>query len=130
MKKLVLFLLIGSLMACQNKQTAEENIATINPIAFSEKLVGEEVVVLDVRTEEEYQSGHLEGALQHDYYETESFKSFLEGLDKSKTYMIYCRSGGRSGTALDMMEQMGFAKVYNLDGGITAWKAANLPVTQ
>lgn len=128
MKKLVLFLLVGSMLACQNKQTTEENLVTISPIAFAEKLQEEEVVLLDVRTEEEYQEGHLEGALQHDYYETESFKGFLEGLDKSKTYMIYCRSGGRSGTTLDMMAQMGFSKVYNLNGGITAWKAANLPI--
>lgn len=130
MKKLFLFLLLGTLMACQGQQSTDENLATIAPAVFAEKMQEEGVIVIDVRTEDEFQEGHLEGAMQHDYYETASFKAFLEGLDKSKTYMIYCRSGGRSGTTLDMMAQMGFGKVYNLDGGITAWKAANLPVSQ
>lgn len=128
MKKIVLFLLLGTLWSCDNKQISNENFNTIAPTAFAEKMTEEGMVLIDVRTEDEFEEGHLEGAIQHDYYETESFKAFLAGLDKSKTYMIYCRSGGRSGTTLDMMAQMGFSKVYNLDGGITAWKAAQLPV--
>lgn len=86
------------------------------------------MVLLDVRTVEEFAEGHLEGAMQYDYYETESFKGMLEGLDKSKTYLIYCRSGSRSGNAMSMMQSMGFSSVYNLDGGILAWRAAGLPV--
>lgn len=130
MKKLAVFLLMGALLACEEPTSTQEQVATIAPAAFAEKMQEEGVVLLDVRTEEEFKEGHLEGAMQYDYYETESFKSYLEGLDKSKTYMIYCRSGGRSGTTLDMMAQMGFDKVYNLDGGINAWKAAAMPVSK
>lgn len=130
MKKLAVLLLLSTLLACENQSPTNENLATIAPAVFAEKLQEDGVIILDVRTEGEFQEGHVEGALQHDYYETDSFKGFLEGLDKSKTYLIYCRSGGRSGTTLDMMAQMGFDKVYNLDGGFNAWKAANLPVSR
>jgi phage shock protein E len=130
MKKLAVLLLLCTLLACENQSPTNENLATIAPAVFAEKLQEDGVIILDVRTEGEFQEGHVEGALQHDYYETDSFKGFLEGLDKSKTYLIYCRSGGRSGTTLDMMAQMGFDKVYNLDGGFNAWKAANLPVSR
>lgn len=130
MKKLLLFCLFLAAVACQNSPKAGNGLETIAPTAFAEKLASKEMVLLDVRTEEEFKEGHLEGAIQHDYYETESFQRFLAGLDTTKSYLIYCRSGGRSGTVLDMMAQMGFDQVYNLDGGINAWKSAGLPVVR
>lgn len=130
MKKLLLFCLFLAAVACQNSPEAGSGLETIAPTAFAEKVASEEMVLIDVRTEEEFKEGHLEGAIQHDYYETESFQRFLTGLDTSKSYLIYCRSGGRSGTVLDMMAQMGFGQVYNLDGGINAWKSAGLPVVR
>ena len=83
-------------------------------------------VILDVRTPEEYLSGHIENAVNLDYY-SDTFRNDLDKLDKNKTYIIYCRSGGRSGNALNIMKELDFREVYNVLGGITKWKSEGLP---
>jgi len=75
--------------------------------------------LLDVRTPAEYRGGKIPGALNIDIMDN-GFLEAIEGLDKSKTYYVYCRSGGRSGHACHVMAQQGF-KVANLDGGISNW---------
>ncbi|MCK4804048.1 MAG: rhodanese-like domain-containing protein [Spirochaetes bacterium] len=86
-------------------------------------------IILDVRTEPEYKSGHIENAENIDYY-LEGFKDELGELDKNKTYLIYCASGNRSGKALKIMDEMGFQKAYNVLGGIKGWKSKGLPVVE
>jgi phage shock protein E len=80
-----------------------------------------ELVILDVRTPEEYAEGHLPGAILMNYFDAD-FKKRLEILDKDKHYLVYCRSGGRSGKATAMMQELGFYDVLDLEGGIGAWK--------
>ncbi|MEE8374241.1 MAG: rhodanese-like domain-containing protein [Dehalococcoidia bacterium] len=86
-------------------------------------------VLLDVRTSEEYADGHLEGSVLIDYY-SETFSDQLDELDKTKSYVIYCRSGGRSGRAHDIMRNLGFEEVYNVLGGILQWEADGLPIVE
>jgi rhodanese-related sulfurtransferase len=86
-----------------------------------------DLVVLDVRTPEEFAEGHLEGAVLVDFYDAD-FADQLAALDPDVPYLLYCRSGNRSGQALGVMEQLGFTSVANLDGGIVAWSGAGLPV--
>ena len=86
-------------------------------------------VIIDVRTPEEYASGYIEKAINLDYY-SETFADELDKLDKDKTYLIYCRSGNRSGKALDMMAELGFAEVYNMLGGMAQWEAVGLPTVK
>jgi rhodanese-related sulfurtransferase len=62
-----------------------------------------------------------------DYY-SDTFKNELDKLDKNKTYLIYCRTGRRTGLTLDIMEEPGFIEVYNMLGGITQWQAKGYPV--
>lgn len=73
--------------------------------------------VLDVRTPEEFSRGAIEGAINLDIYAPD-FSQELDKLDKDKIYLIYCRSGNRSKTALAMMKQLGFGYVYELNSGI------------
>ena len=61
-----------------------------------------------------------------DYY-SENFREALDELDKSKTYLIYCRSGRRTGETLQMMKELYFTEVYNMLGGINSWKSKGLP---
>lgn len=77
-------------------------------------------VILDIRTPEEYKEGYIEGAEFLDFL-GQDFESGLEKMNKKKTYYVYCRSGKRTIAATEKMKQMGFKKVYMLDGGITAW---------
>jgi rhodanese-related sulfurtransferase len=86
------------------------------------------LVVLDVRTPEEFAEGHLDGATLVDFYDAD-FAEQLAALDRDVPYLVYCRSGNRSGQALQVMEQLGFSSAADVDGGIVAWTGAGLPVT-
>ena len=81
------------------------------------------VMVLDVRTAEEFADGHMPGAINLDI-RGGKFAETLAGLDKSKTYLVHCAVGGRSAKACGQMDGLKFEKVLNLSGGITAWEAA------
>jgi rhodanese-related sulfurtransferase len=79
-----------------------------------------DAVILDVRTKDEFKSGHIAGAENLNVMDS-SFSKKLAVLDKNKSYYVYCRSGGRSGKACSLMTEQGFNKVYNLDRGIMSW---------
>ena len=83
-------------------------------------------VIIDVRTPEEFDAERIENATNIDFY-SEAFRDELNNLDKNKPYLIYCRSGGRSGNALDIMAELNFKEVYNILGGINLWKTEGLP---
>ena len=87
----------------------------------------DELVVLDVRTPEEYAEGHLEGAVLVDFYDAD-FADQLAELDPDVPYLVYCRSGNRSGQTLPLMAQLGFGSASDIDGGILAWADAGLPI--
>ena len=78
-------------------------------------------VILDVRTELEYNEGSIANAINIDIYEGQVFITRLEDLDKSKNYYVYCRSGARSANACELMASLGFENAYNLLGGILEW---------
>jgi len=80
-----------------------------------------QAVLLDVRTPEEFEEGHLPGALNIDIRGYD-FHEQIETLDNTKAYFVYCRSGGRSTAACKFMVSKGFPEVYNLAGGILAWE--------
>jgi rhodanese-related sulfurtransferase len=87
-----------------------------------------DLVVLDVRTPEEFAEGHLEDAVLIDFYDAD-FADQLAALERDVPYLVYCRSGNRSGEAMSMMEELGFTSAVDVDGGIVAWAAAGLSVT-
>lgn len=111
----------------QDKSTSNTVAEDVNVETFQSKMDGAQL--LDVRTPAEWNEGIIEGAIMADFYE-DSFKSELEKLDKEVPVAVYCRSGGRSGSAMDIMKEMGFKEVYNLDGGIGAWNSANKPTVK
>ncbi|AZQ44934.1 rhodanese-like domain-containing protein [Nonlabens ponticola] len=78
-------------------------------------------VILDVRTDEEVADGIIPNSIQLDIYQPQEFMDGINAMDKTKTYYIYCRSGGRSAQACQIMEQAGFERTYNLEGGYSNW---------
>ncbi len=86
-------------------------------------------VIIDVRTLEEFAEEHIENAINLDYY-SETFRDELNNLDRNKTYLIYCRSGRRSGNALNIMAELNFREAYNILGGIIEWNAEGLPTVK
>jgi len=100
--------------------TPEEAAATIADAP-------EDLVILDVRTQEEFDEGHIEGAVMLDFYR-DDFADELATFDRDVPYVLYCRSGNRSEQARQLMEDLGFVSVEDIDGGIVGWQQAGLPV--
>ncbi len=86
-------------------------------------------VIIDVRTPEEFAEEHIENAINIDFY-SETFPDELNIFDKNKIYLIYCRSGRRSASALDIMEELNFREAYNMTGGIIQWQAEGFPTVK
>ncbi len=117
---LVLLFVLASTVTLMAKM---KNINTRKAYELIEERDGDsDFVILDVRTPEEFAEGYVENAVNIDFYE-DVFPDELEGLDRDKTYLIYCRSGSRSGKTFKMMENLGFKDVYNMKGGIESWRA-------
>ena len=77
-------------------------------------------VLLDVRTADEFSGGHIEGAVNIDYYAAD-FKTNIGKLDKTKVYLVYCRTGVRGAASVKIMLDLGFRQTQNMTGGITKW---------
>lgn len=87
-------------------------------------------VIIDIRTAEEHAAGYIRPTHEVMDYYAPDFKERLAKLDKNGKYLIYCRSGRRTGAALQVMGDLGFTGAHDIAGGITAWTAAGLPVTK
>jgi len=106
-----------------------QNTTNVDVVGFEQAIAKGNMQLLDVRTANEYQAGHLSNALLADWNNEAEFKKRIEALDKSKPVYTYCLSGVRSAAATQWLRQQGFT-AYNLTGGINAWKKANKPVEQ
>ena len=87
------------------------------------------LVVLDVRTPEEFAAGHIAGAVELDL-QGETFEADVAELDRTTPYFVYCQSGNRSGQAVAYLQAHGFSSIYELEGGIGAWQTAGLAVVE
>jgi phage shock protein E len=101
----------------------------VSPRQASELSTTEGVTVIDVRTPEEFAEGHIDGATMIDFY-ADTFADEIGALDQDGTYLVYCRSGNRSGQTASLMRQLGFQQVYDLDGGIIAYGQSGLPLVR
>ncbi|MEM7187510.1 MAG: rhodanese-like domain-containing protein [Bacteroidota bacterium] len=120
-----LLLLALAIQSCNNNSTQSE-IEMISPIDVYEAVYGEDSLQLvDVRTAEEYEVSHLKNA-QNICVTSDDFKEKVATLDKQKPVYVYCKKGGRSAEAASILKEMGFTKVYDLQGGITSWQQEGL----
>ncbi|MBN2113759.1 MAG: rhodanese-like domain-containing protein [Acidimicrobiia bacterium] len=108
--------------------TREPVIETISPVEAADLLADPPagLVILDVRTPEEFAAARLADAVNLDFYAT-TFADELAGLDRSVPYLLYCRTDNRSAEVREMMRSLGFLEVHEIDGGIVAWAEAGLP---
>lgn len=122
--QLYLFVITFIIFSC-NGQTSTA-FKTIDVTSYSEKIkTTPNAQILDVRTPEEYATGHIENSDNVDWL-TESFVLKTDKYDKTKPVFVYCKSGGRSAKASEKLAELGFTTVYNLDGGMLKWEAAGL----
>lgn len=121
------FIAISSLLSCAKAQNSDSKL--VSAAAFSDKIKQQsEAIILDVRTPEEFEKGHLPNAININK-NAASFVLEIAALDKEKTYFVYCLSGARSSAAAQILSEQNFKNVYQLQGGILQWRAANLPET-
>ena len=114
--------------ACTNGQT-QNSKSSLSATEFSEKIKELSTApIVDVRTPEEFLSGHIQNA-KNINWNGNDFDKQISNLDKSKPVFVYCLSGGRSSSAANQMRSEGFKEVYELNGGMMKWRAANLPET-
>jgi rhodanese-related sulfurtransferase len=109
------------LSACQAQGVKPTKL---DPNNFESKLNStKEKILVDVRTSDEFEEGHLENAVLIDFL-GDDFKTKVAKLDKAKPVFVYCGTGRRSGNASKIFIELGFTQVFDLDGGINAWADA------
>ena len=129
MKKYILFaILVFGISKPGYSQIFEDLTALQCDSLISANQSNPDFVILDVRRPSEYIPVHLTAAINRNYYDSD-FELQLDSLSRHKKYLIHCASGSRSGKTHDIMFDMGFYEVYNMVGGINAWKNNALPVT-
>ncbi len=124
-------LLLGT--GCTPAPPADAGFVQVSP-AEAQALIKDrsddpDFVILDVRNPDEFAAGRIAGAVNACFL-CDNFDGEIATLDKSKTYLLYCRSDNRSVTAAAQMSLEGFADVYDLAGGIKEWQARGLPVVE
>jgi rhodanese-related sulfurtransferase len=113
-----------TLTGCSSGTSATEKLGIEE---FAEKITDTSITVLDVRTPMEFAQGHIDRAVNIDF-QGDNFEKEVLDLDKDAPIAIYCRSGNRSSQAVKVMEKLGFTNLYDMDGGVIDWAAANKPL--
>ena len=121
-----LFILAGLTLYAQDKAREMVTVQELKKIVDD---LPKNVVILDVRTEKEFDEGNIKHSENVNYL-SPSFEKIMQGKDKSKTYYVYCFSGGRSAQATTKMKAMGFKNVIDVDKGIRAWTQAGYPLNK
>lgn len=134
----LLVALLATLTACGGAAPASEAEANTTTATVTEpQLISpqdyqsqfaesdQDYVLLDVRTPEEFQAGHISGAVN---ISVQTLAQRLNEVPTDKPVVVYCRSGNRSNTATSILDNAGYTNVYDIDGGTIAWTASGLPL--
>lgn len=127
--QVTLMMLAGTLMlaSCQGQGVKSQKLS---PDSYEAKLSSlKDKILIDVRTPDEYNAGHLTNATLINIYD-DTFKTQISKLDKTKPVFVYCKAGTRSAKAADALLQLGFTQVYDLEGGFIAWVGANKKISK
>jgi rhodanese-related sulfurtransferase len=125
LKSFVQLLVAAGCVACAS--AADTNVTHVNAEQAQKLIADKKVVILDIRTPEEFAAGHIAGATNINF-RAANFEKALASLDKSQNYLVHCASGNRSTQALPKFQKLEFKSLYHLDGGLRAWQKAKLPV--
>ena len=118
----ILMLSILGFMGC----TAQNGSSIDSKEAYGLIKADANIAILDVRTAKEFADGHVAEAVNIDVNQTD-FAQKIDELDRSKTYIVYCRSGRRSSRAVGIMATKGFKNLYNVSDGFLGWNKNGLP---
>lgn len=122
-----LLLIVFAIISCDAQQ--KKGTELVAPNQFSQEMAKNEGQLIDVRTPKEYNNGHLENAVNIHLYDKD-FTERINKLDKNKTVYVYCKAGGRSADAVEVLKSNGFVHIVELDGGTDAWTEAGKTLKQ
>jgi rhodanese-related sulfurtransferase len=125
---LALMFAFGS-SGAQEKAASAPKVRHVDAKEAAKLVATNAVVVLDIRTPDEFAEGHIAGATNIDFL-SEDFSEKVAKLDRQKKYLVHCASGRRSANALPVLSKLNFTNVIHLDGGFSAWEEAKNPVTK
>ena len=126
---LMLVLALSVLATACSSDTTTQSIELVPPADAAQVIADDPagLVVLDIRTPDEFNEARLADAIMVDFY-ADDFEAQLDTLDKDVPYVIYCRTGNRSSEAVKTMKDLGFVEVYEIDGGIVNWYDQGYPI--
>ena len=127
MRKILALLIALLILGCL-QQSTKASYKDISAEEAYELLKNSKVVVIDVRSREEFEKEHIDDAIN--LVLSPEFKEKILHLDKNATYLVYCNTGFKSRIAAEIMVREGFKNVYSLSGGIDAWKSKGFPVVK
>ena len=127
MKTKLLLPVIALLFCSLTTITAQNKVSVSSKQVSSMLLKDKKIIVLDVRTAEEFSYGHIKGALNIDIRQPDAF-SKIDKLNKNAKYIVHCRTNHRSGIAVNHMIQREFKNIYQMMDGWSGWSMNNLPV--
>ena len=127
MKKIIFLIMILFAMASCEAQQKKQNVQLVPPAEFAQQIDKEKGQVIDVRTPKEFQSGHIEGAVNLHVYD-QDFEQRADKLKKDVPVYVYCKAGGRSAEAVETLKAKGFRDIIELEVGMDAWNEAGKPV--
>jgi len=128
MKKIFSILaIVLMLTSCQAQE--KKGVQLLPAKEFSQKVDAKKGQVIDVRTPKEFQKGHLKNAQNIHLYD-QDFAQRIDKLDKKQPVYVYCKAGGRSAEAVEIMQNHGFENIIELQGGTDSWSETGLPLEQ
>lgn len=122
-KKVILFAIILCSLAGYSQQ--KNNVTVLGYNDFKEAVTEKKVQLIDLRTDEEYEAGFIDNAIQMNFLKPEVFSNQITTLNKEAPIYVYCHSGGRSRKASKLLIKKGFTTVYDFSGGYKLWTQKN-----
>ncbi|WP_153208130.1 MULTISPECIES: rhodanese-like domain-containing protein [unclassified Flavobacterium] len=122
----LMFLLLGFTSCLKNQA---DGVQVLDVATYEKKMAEPEVQLVDVRTPEEFNEGHIENAVNINFM-SDDFDANVANLDKEKPVMVYCKAGGRSAKAAARLKELGFKAITDLEGGISNWTSKNKPTVK
>jgi len=106
-------------LSCKDRPQTE--ITIVDKAFVQSEIIGKQVQLVDVRTREEYESGHIDDALNFNVIDHATFLRQIKALDKDQPVYLYCKMGGRSNRASQVLKEQGFTKIFDYSGGYNDW---------
>ncbi|GGG40856.1 hypothetical protein GCM10011414_07930 [Croceivirga lutea] len=119
LKSNILILGLVVFFSCQSQSSS--TISKIDKVHLKDNVIGKDVQLIDVRTQEEFEAGYIDDAVNFNISDSNTFLQQIKTLDKSKPVYLYCKMGGRSNRAAEILKQEGFVEIYDYSGGYNDW---------